>query len=259
MKRRISILSTASVFFLVLILLISCGIATRFYIESSIRRTTSTTDDAISATYSVTSDRLNSLGWIDTGTGPSLMLFYLISGSEIPPSGIISKFDTLYQRNNVGAAISSDEVLSLTSASTDYTLYRFSDDFQSTFQSPGYIATANNPLSPNFSITVIKTPIDDSHVAMNLQFDTGAYTIHNPSPTFSPSTVASLRRFNGVPFQTNVSTVIGSQASYPEYSAVGPTTGIHLHIYGAVNVSQGDFNNIYWTDLAYLGNITLSE
>jgi hypothetical protein len=34
---------------------------------------------------------------------------------------------------------------------------------------------------------------------------------------------------------------------------------MYVHLFAAVNISQGDFNNIYWTNLKYLGNIKISE
>jgi hypothetical protein len=84
MKRRTTILSTASVFFIVLTLFSSCGIGIPFNIESSIDDITSESEDAVSANYNVSSDNstIENLELIKDGTGPSLMLFYTITDSE---------------------------------------------------------------------------------------------------------------------------------------------------------------------------------
>ena len=34
-------------------------------------------------------------------------------------------------------------------------------------------------------------------------------------------------------------------------------SNMYVHLFAAVNISQGDFNNIYWTNMAYLGSIKI--
>ena len=137
--------------------------------------------------------------------------------------------------------ITSDAVLTV----NDITLYRFSDTLGTTFQGPEYIATASSPTSPDFNCTLIKTAVSGTTVSMDLVFDVGSYTIHN-----SPK----LHRFNGQPFETDIKEV---DESFEDYHIDDQSPGMYLHIYGAVNVSKGSFNNIYWTDLVNLGYITL--
>jgi len=256
MKRRIPILSTVSVFFIVLILLVSCGITTRFYIDSSIKKAEPSVSGSVAGTYSVNSDPFNNLSWIDVGSGPSVMLFYLITDEPNPPSGIISTFNSTYQRNYAGIAISSDEILTV----NDYTLYRFSNDQGTEFKSPYYIASAVDPLNPDFTCTITKNISNGTLADMNLTFDTGAYTIHNQSFSYGPPPTAALRRFgNYGQFETDIFKVRGTPGNYPEYQEISSTaSSMFIHIYAAVNVSpKGSFNNIYWTDLVNLGNITL--
>ncbi|MBJ2355836.1 hypothetical protein [Sphaerochaeta sp. S2] len=240
MKRRIPILSTASVFFIVLILLVSCGIATIFtFGTGTVFTAGSFTGDKVALSLNV-DDSLGTLSLIDSGSGPSLMLFYTITDSE-NPQNFKTAFNTTYKRDFNGVQITSDAVLTV----NDITLYRFSDTLGTTFQGPEYIATADVPISPDFNCTLIKTAVSGTTVSMDLVFDVGSYTIHN-----SPK----LHRFNGQPFETDIKEV---DESFEDYHIDDQSPGMFLHIYGAVNVSKGSFNNIYWTDLVNLGYITL--
>lgn len=250
MKRRTTILSTASVFFIVLTLFSSCGIGIPFNIESSIDDITSESEDAVSANYNVSSDNstIENLELIKDGTGPSLMLFYTITDSE----GRIdfkTAFDAKYRINHNGINISSDEVLTV----DGITLYRFSDDQKNHFQAPYYIATANSRTSPEFTCTITntKTPSIDNEEAMVdmiLSFVSGSYTIY-----YSPI----LRRFTGDAFETNPAK-IRDNSSFPDYHIGIYQLNMFIHIYAAVNVSEGNFYNTYWTELAYLGHIKLN-
>ena len=164
MKRRIPILSTASVFFIALILLVSCGIATRFYIDSSIKKAEPSVSDSVAGTYSVNSDPLNNLSWIDVGSGPSVMLFYLITDEPNPPSGIVSTFNSTYQKNYAGIAISSDEILTgLSALSSTFFLYqRYRGPFSlpvSDLTAPGCMAFI---VTPDFLNLSSNTCIDKS-------------------------------------------------------------------------------------------------
>jgi hypothetical protein len=242
MKRRTTILSTASVFFIVLTLLVSCGIATIFMFgDGTILDDMGINGHEVGLTFSV-DNAIGNLSDIDPGTGPSLMLFYTITGSRDPVS-FTDEFDSTYKRIYNGININStlNEVLTV----DDITLYRFSDDQKTAFQAPLYIATANSRISPDFNCTLTKTAVSGSTVSMDLAFDVGSYTIHN-----SPK----LYRYNGKPFETDINVV---DESFEDYHIDDQSSDMFLHIYGAVNVSKGSFNNIYWTDLVHLGYITL--
>jgi hypothetical protein len=240
MKRGKPFLSTASVFFIVLILLVSCGIATIFMFgNGTIFDDIESNGDKVGLTLTV-DNALGNLSDIDSGTGPSLMLFYTVTDSPDAPN-FRTAFSTSYKRRYDGVQITSDEVLTV----NDITLYRFSNILQTTFQSPTYIATANSPTSPDFVCTLTKTDGSGSTISMDLVFDTGSYTIHD-----SPK----LYRYNGQAFETDIKEV---DESFEDYHIDDQSSDMFLHIYGAVNVSKGSFNNIYWTDLVHLGYITL--
>nr|WP_319474846.1 hypothetical protein [uncultured Sphaerochaeta sp.] len=240
MKRRIPILSTASVFFIALILLSSCGIATILtFGTGTVFADGDTNGDKVGLRLDV-DDSLGTLSLIDPGSGPSLMLFYTITDSE-NPQNFKTAFNTTYKRDFNGVQITTDAVLTV----NDITLYRFSDTLGTTFQGPEYIATANVPTSPDFNCTLTQTAVSGSMVSMDLVFDVGSYTIHN-----SPK----LHRFNGQPFETDIKKV---NESFEDYHIDDQSSAMFLHIYGAVNVSKGSFNNIYWTELVNLGYIKL--
>lgn len=241
MKRRIPILSTVSVFFIVLILLVSCGIATIFTFGSDTVFTDGDTNNGDKVALILDVDNsLGTLYLIDPGSGPSLMLFYTVTDSP-ERINFENAFSLTYKKSFNGININSDEVLTV----NDYTLYRFSDTLGTTFQGPEYIATADVPTSPDFNCTLTKTAVSGTTVSMDLVFDVGSYTIHN-----SPK----LHRFNGQPFETDIKEI---DESFEDYHIDDQSPGMFLHIYGAVNVSKGSFNNIYWTDLVNLGCITL--
>ncbi|MGH0054397.1 MAG: hypothetical protein ACQ5SW_13485 [Sphaerochaetaceae bacterium] len=250
MKKRIRILSTTSVFFIILILLSSCGIPTIFYIDSSITQTSSL-DDSVAGKYTVHSDEFDNLSWINPGSGPSLMLFYLVTNEQGPPSNISSAFYSQYQRNSATVSISSEnEVLTI----NGYTLYGFSDSQGTNFTRPYFIASADDPHNPDFTCTIKKndTISGSTKIDMTLSFDpTDEYSIHKSS---------TLRRYNGEKFEIAANNVRNPLENYPEYHNIDiATIDMYCHIYAAVNVSEGSFDNNYWTDLEYLGNIQLNE
>ncbi|MXI86208.1 hypothetical protein [Sphaerochaeta halotolerans] len=251
MKRRTTILSTASVFFIALTLFSSCGIGIPFNIESSITNKSDdiiVPEDAVLANYNVPSDNstIENLELIKDGTGPSLMLFYTVTDLPETPE-FSSAFDTKYRRSYNGINISSDDVLTV----NEITLYRFSDNQGSIFKAPYYIATANSPTSPNFTLILKKTTVPESEaVYMNLVFDpTDSYAIYLSS---------QLYRYNAQPFETELRNVTNNRGSFPDYHLGDEPSDMYLHIYGAVNVSEGNFYNTYWTELAYLGHIKLN-
>jgi hypothetical protein len=248
MKRRIPILSTASVFFIVLILLVSCGIGIPFNISSSITNKSddiTLSPDQVLAKYTIPTDSItiDNLELIKKGSGPSLMLFYTVTDSQ-ERINFENAFSLTYKKSFNGININSDEVLTV----NDYTLYRFSDSQNSRFQAPYYIATADTPTSPEFSCTLTKTTsVDDvSMVDMNLSFVSGSYTINNSS---------ILRRYTGDSFETTTANI--RNPSFPDYHIGDEHSLMYIHIYAAVNISEGNFYNIYWTDLVHLGYITL--
>jgi len=242
MKMRNHILRMVSVFFLVLVLG-GCGIMTVFSVNYSYHQGNSANSGRF-----LFSDPDNRLSWITKSTGPSLLLCYLVTTEFEPPAGIATKFNSEFKKSITdGRMIPSDsKILSVTSESETYSLYKFSDSNDLSQNSPYFLATATNPTSPDLEFSL------SLNADNTLQFTivSGSYLLH---------TSGSLTRFNGLPFETESSTIINSSGNdYPDY--VVPNTGgtLHLHVYAAMNVSEGDFNNIFWTSLEHVAYITLN-
>ena len=248
MRMKIHILRLVSVFFIVLVL-VGCGIMTVFTVTYAYN----SGSIANSGKFTFT-DLDNRLSWITPSTGPSLLLSYIVTTEFEPPSGITTKFNSEFKRSIAdGRMIPSDsQILSVASGSNIYSLYKFSDSTINSFDSPHFMATANNPLIPNieFSFSL------NSDNTLQFSIDLGSYSVHSSGP---------LTRFNGQPFETDPSKIINSAyinssyINYPDY--VVPSTGgtLYLHIYAAINTSEGDFNNIFWTSLHYVGYIQLNN
>ena len=255
MKMRNHILRTVSVFFLVL-MLVGCGIAVIFYIDSYIDVTDNDTETTLSGSYVVRNDEFNNLALIEDDTGPSLWIGYLISDSKtIPHTSIISKFADTYGRKPSGRTIdrisqSNPSVLTLNDAS--YSLFQFSDTNSANDNAaPFYHATALNPNSPEDTFVITKSIIDTQNIEFLLSFTESKFGSHVDGGV--------LRRFDGSRFRNNVTYSESlSNNNLIDYKISSTPSGhLYCHIFAAMNVTEGEFSNIYWTNLAYLGHLQL--
>ncbi|NCC13623.1 MAG: hypothetical protein EOM32_09670 [Spirochaetia bacterium] len=249
MKMNKTLLLKASAFFLLLItLLLSCGIPTYFYVGTTFNRGGGLSEDTVSGTFTFP-DTYGNLSWIDPGTGPSLMLSYIVTTSHDEPS-FESLFSSTYKRtSNNGIPVSEDELLSYNSGDYLYRLHRFSDINDNQFNSPTYMAYASNPTSADFKVTLTKD--SDNYMVLSI---TDANESSPPTYPYTYSGSQRLARFEGSAFLDSQPT---NTSDYPDYTLLSEPDGLFCHVYAAVNVSQGDFSNNFWTDLKYLGRITL--
>lgn len=248
MKMKKTLLLKASAFFLLITLLFSCGIPTYFYVVSDFSQGPGD-DSTVTGTFTLT-DPYNNFSWIDSGTGPSVMLAYIVTTSSSIPS-FSPPFSSTYQNkrsNNNGVAVEDDAFLTYDSAGYTYTLHRFSDENGTEFDKPQYTAYDSTPSTPIIKIILTKT--NDNF--MNLIITDGNDLAPSNPYTYSGSQL--LARFNGLAFLDSHPT---NTADYPDYTILSEPEGLFCHVYAAVNVSQGDFSNNFWTDLEYLGRITL--
>ncbi|MDD4036826.1 MAG: hypothetical protein PHF06_00445 [Sphaerochaeta sp.] len=232
MKMRNHILRMVSVFFLVL-MLVGCGIMTVFSIDYSF--------DSNTTTFTFTNPD-NILSWIKQSTGPSLLLAYIVTDEPANPTILSTKFNSEFRRNIVdGRMISSGSViLNTTSNNKEYTLYKLSDSNSNEFNAPYFFSTATNPLNPDIQFSVSLT----SNNTLQFTVISGSYT--NPS--------LELTRFNGESFITVPSEV----ADFPDYVVSSTAVGsLYIHVYAAINISEGDFSNKYWTRLESVASIQL--
>ncbi|MEA5028949.1 MAG: hypothetical protein VB056_08700 [Sphaerochaeta associata] len=249
MKMRNHILRMVSVFFLVL-MLVGCGIATYINITSSVFAIDKNdTLTSITAKYSV-SNYSEQLSMISTGGGPALMLGYIVTNRTEVPS-FNSYFKSTYQRNNIGLPVSTQEIVTYSSDSLDYSLYQFSDSAETEFRAPGYYALADSPTNPDlqFKLEIGLDPIRPTNKVINFTNLVGSYSLQG---------LPELRRFNGESFNTTISSILSDLENYPDYAIVGSEGSLYLHIFAASSITRGNFSNIYWTNLAHLGYLQLN-
>jgi len=247
MKMNKKLLRIASVFF-VLLALIGCGIATIFYYEVSYAKGENQADDEVKGKFEFINDDSSTddaLYMITPGKGPSLLLGYIVTDSQSSPScssQFISTFNTKFRKNGYsGLAVSSLEILSVSYDNTQYALYKLSDSEGTVFKSPLYVASANDRLDPTCEFTL--TLQDD----FSLKLAIPNYTLSN----------TNLCRYNGNKFSNEISKILNNSKNYPDYSVQPDSTSLYVHLYGAMNVSEGEFSNIFWSPLYYLGSIEL--
>jgi len=249
MKMNKTLLLKASAFFLLLItLLFSCGIPTYFYVNYYFTKGSDLAIDTVAGKFTFT-DTSNNLSWIDPGTGPSLMLAYCVTTSTNDPQ-FYSLFATKYKRtNNNGIPVSEDELLSYDNGGYIYRLHRFSDNNGIDFRSPQYTAYATNPNSPDFEVSLAK---DSSTNLVDISFTSGNYSILGSTKL--------ARSIGTSAFETDIQKIKDQPGNFPDYTIIDASTAnkLYCHVFAAVNVSQGDFSNNFWTDLKHLGYIQLN-
>lgn len=224
----------------------SCGIPVLFSAETSIK---ATENDTITATITI-DDELGNLALINSGTGPSLFLAYIVThtGEELEiRSKIISAFRTTYQgtmNNGRQVPTHSEEpiLISKDDADDPYRLYILS---KRTISRPTFHATSKIPINPNTTVQIASVPGSESNTTiLSLTWTAGdEYTINTPY----------LVRYNGSEFSND-----GGE-EFPDYLLPEPSSfpNRYCHIFAAINVSDGKFTNIYWSDLTYLGAVKL--
>ncbi|AEV28288.1 hypothetical protein SpiGrapes_0430 [Sphaerochaeta pleomorpha str. Grapes] len=253
MKMKRKLLPAVSVFFCILILA-GCGIATIFYITGSVTIDDEDSDIFINASFNVYSDEYNNLDLIKTGTGPSLMLFYILTDSNDTSfvANIKSNFSSIYKNSPYGkivnTSVSNPIVLTYTNTVSNktYDLFAFSDPNRVQFSAPHYIASADDPNNSNFSFSLTR--------------DGDTSLLYEIIPTiisgdFSVQTSENLRRYNGNKFLSDTNEMT-DKLDYESISVQDiQDSTYYCHVFAAMCVSEGSFNNIFWTSLASLGYI----
>jgi hypothetical protein len=248
MKMNKKLLLTASVFF-VLVALIGCGVATIFFYKVSHTEEKNQPNTVVKGKFEFVNEDLltnDPLKMITMGTGPSLLIGYTVTDTvDRNPfnNKFITEFNSRYRKDgHFGRAVSSSEILSVTNEDTQYSLYQLSDSGGEVFRSPLYVASAKNPLQPDCEYTL--TLQDDN----TLKLEVIEYNSWNSD---------NLCRYNGQIFETTISSILTNATKYPDYSLPTSSSTLYIHLYGAMNVSEGDFSNIFWSPLSYLGTIQL--
>lgn len=250
MKMNKTLLLKASAFFLLITLLFSCGIPTYFYVNYEFIKGSGLASDTVTGEFKFT-DTYDNFSWIISGTGPSVMLSYIVTSSPSIPS-FNSLFSSTYKNkrsSNNGVAVEDDALLTYDSGGYTYTLHRFSDENGTEFDKPHYTAYDNNHSA--LKIKIILTKTNDNF--MNLVITDGNDT--SPTYPYLYSGSQRLARFDGSTF---LDSFPSNTSNYPDYTILSEPEGLYCHVFAAVNVSQGLFTNNFWTDLKHLGYIQLN-
>ena len=239
MKMNKKLLLTASVFF-VLLAVIGCGIPRIFFVDTNIKYKD---DEKIYITVSEYGGNAN-LSLITKDTGPSLFLGYIVNGNSAwgkeNEASLNSAFRKKYQNTPFGTQISISNLSGqvVTTSNEDVTLYALSG---SAIKAPYYHATADSPLSPSTSFEITPGYDSSGNIVLNLVFPPSTYTVHS----------TPLTRFNGNAF------TIKKGDNHPDYTTTDTNQELFCHIFAAINVGQGKFTNIYWSDLYYVKTVPL--
>jgi|LSQX01.2.fsa_nt_gb hypothetical protein len=239
MKMNKKLLRIASVFF-VLLALIGCGVMTIFFATTTISRFTWT--NQFKVTIDATSQMFDLIG---DGNGPSLFLGYVVTGdSELNDySSITTQFDKQYRHSPFGIHLTSGyhngPILEV--GSSQLKLFAFSG---TTLTTPEYHATSkkSHDSSEEFSIELEKA--SDNSYYFVLKSSNDRYT----------SNISRLTRYNGKGFPLQ----LDSSSQYDDY-ITGAAVNKFCHFFAAINVGKGEFNNIYWSTLRYLGSIQIGD
>ncbi len=254
MKKRLTLVLIVSAFFV----LIGCGIPTIFTIQSSIRVKTKE-ETKITANYVVDQSTLDDLGKIDPMNGPKIFLGYAItnlsttfdgfSSSQLQTAFEVRAGKAPYGRHIRSGAYNAGEGIFLIKSTLDehlhYVVYPFSDTSGSTFTSPSYHVMYSDPAK-----ITLKAQIETDFVVEYKKTD-GIFTVTPKNPSYKNQTNNQLARIQKKLFSS-------IQPEDDDVNAYDPSA-MYVHLFAAINISQGDFNNIYWTNLKYLGNIKISE
>lgn len=201
--------------------------------------------------------------------GPSIAFFYVISGSSdlSAVDAAITRFGNTYRINGYqGIALSTDHntVFSFTDNGETQHLYLLSakGKTEQTFSAPYYmIRLKDGKDALNADITHIaleKTTVTDSNAAadtaLKLTFSGSDYEF-NGYPSESELT---LYRYNGRPFVTKANLSTEKAYDNQDYENVDDTAYIHLFAAFCISPnSSSKFNNIFWSELTYMGSISL--
>lgn len=264
----------------VLFIFSSCGIPTIANFDDDLSISSLSTDNEF--TISLTNDQ----GFVFNDNSPSLLLMYTITdqaGSNIVP---VSNFNSTYGQMSSGRPVnfandySSESstlkvqgaILNRTSSTNSDQQYHYGlfpfvpegyNDYRSISASSSYTYNLNkllysgSPLRISFSLEQVNT--EDISAGYHIKM-----IINN-------STEVILNRFNGDSFITldslNSEALEGSTEpssqnaqDYGDYWYFRKTdsgsTGIQINLYVTVNI-MGNFSNLYWADLEYIGSIEL--
>jgi len=260
MKMKLTFLLLASVFF------VSCGMPTIFNLstsEYSYQSIANASSDSISGSFEITTADPDTIATIEDSetNGPSLMFFYTISGSDLSlnysinaiKGALVTAFSSKVKKEPFGVNDPIyNELVFTTIDGITVALYEFRGINNQKFGFPNQILTGNSsttvPKLNSFTLQAKPTTADPSRYYIQLKVDTDT-----PLGSFTPTPV-DLYDFEGAPFLTDSDDFPVGQS---EYSYLPDAASeIYLNIFSAFSIT-GDFTNIFWSTLNYIGQIKL--
>lgn len=261
MRMKLTFLLLASVFF------VSCGMPTIFNLTSgeyTFQPVVNSNADSFSSSFTITSTDTSTITTLldSQTTGPSLMFFYTISGSDdsaYPISSLcntfIGEFNAKVKKKPFGINNPTYHELVFKALGDDTfaRLYEFKGIGDKKFTLPTMILLGNSstvvPRIDKFTFQAIPTTTDTSQYYISLTVDTDF-----PLGSFTPIAI-DLYNFEGNPFLTKQDEISASQTGEYVFLPDGATE-LYLNIFCSFTVS-GDFTNIFWSNLVYLDKIKL--
>ena len=173
--------------------------------------------------------------------GPKIFLGYAITDSAATFAGFSSSqlqtaFEVKAGKAPYGRHIRSgayaDGIFSVKDAyDNEYVVYPFSDTSGGTFTSPSYHVMYSDPAN-----ITLKARIETDFVVEYKKTD-GIFTVTPANPSYKNQTNNQLARIQKKLFSS-------IQPEDDDVNAYDPSA-MYVHLFAAINISQGDFNNIY--------------
>lgn len=256
------------------VVLMGCGIPQWFYVYDStsdyIWATSNSgfSDNGYVVGLDFTPDAESSLEKVQSGDSPALMFFYILDDEPVINynENIRTNFKRKYKLNGAGIGLeyaSDGSVLTYTTGSeangdkVDHKLYPFTLN-GTRVTPPKYII---NPSSgtPQSKESLEGTMRLEDHVSGE---PTRKLFIYNGTILNDASEIGRLGRFNGGDFYYAYSNIPSDEREFDYNLIHSDSNGVYLHIFVAFNVSPSSpldrFNNIFWSELKYVGWIQLT-
>jgi|GEM_PF-6663744 len=270
MRKRMAIIFFS---FLTLLFLSSCGTPTviDFTDAVSLSRVESTGEATL--VMKIKQDEFVNVSASDLdASSPSVLLLYNISDSEDSTSAktrFSSAFSSDYKgKNFFGRTISNldDGICEISSTSTNseldgkYRLFPLMRDGVATISDPTYTYSQSESIIDFLSNEMYRFVISKSDISSDeFELDIDVEYSNDSGTSYTNAESTSLKRFNGENFYA----ITSSNADDSDYSIKTTNTTSHtfsdtyVNFYAAVNL-RGDFSNIYWTSLYYVGSLQLN-
>ncbi|MFA6934277.1 MAG: hypothetical protein WCR70_03325 [Sphaerochaetaceae bacterium] len=238
--------------------LLSCGIPSYFYLESSDYSYLLTSSPDVDHTFFSYDFKVSDTEMLDRlEDGLGLVLFYSISTDDSAPT--LTTFSSLYSTSfvgsdglGVGGAFKAESEVPVIKASS-YNLSSFFLSDGSSPSTPYYLRNMNSKALDETLLESIKLSLRQS--------ESDYYVVLEDERAVHPEVI--LQRYSASaskPFTVDPSEIFDSNDENGDYKSVTALSAgkYYIHIYAAFTAQNGEFSNRYWSDLKYLGYLTIN-